>query len=93
MVDRVIARPWQAPVSFWKDLLNSVAEGGKLVAFSATPAGPACLAAVRLQATYIGWVPNAAQKSVLVEFCILHIALDFWSAAIARSAQFQNGSG
>ena len=76
LAEKVIAWPWQAPESFWKEFFNSVADGSKLVVFSSTPAGPACLAAARLGATYMGWVPNTTQRSVLMEFCILHIALD-----------------
>ena len=75
-VDKVLLCPWQVGEDFWKELFNSVADCKQLVIFSPTPAGPACLAAARLGASFVGWVRNAMWKSVLMEYVVLHIALD-----------------
>ena len=58
--------PWLNTELFWRELINAVGDPKQTVVMTATPSAPACMAAARLNAQMIGFVPNARIKAVIM---------------------------
>ncbi|OLP85014.1 hypothetical protein AK812_SmicGene34044 [Symbiodinium microadriaticum] len=74
--ERSLVWPWLNTELFWRELINAVGDPKQTVVMTATPSAPACMAAARLNAQMIGFVPNARIKAVIMETTVLRITTE-----------------
>ena len=74
--ERSLLWPWASPEVFWRELYNCVGDPANLVILTATPSASGAIAAARMSAQYIGWVPNSSIKGVLMDAVALRVSMD-----------------